>query len=441
MRARLDPEAARATIQCRLARREQDFLDLARRAIYLEPESLCRHLFEHVGCELGDLQQLVGREGLEGALRALYRQGVYLTVDELRGREVRRGSLRLTAGLERLRNPLVRSQLRMTSSGTRGASAAGLINLASIRDQAVDQCVLLAARGGLAWRHAHWGVPGGEATARLLEHSLYGTGPFARFTQVDPVAPGLHPRYRWNERVLRLGSLLGGRPFEPLQVATLDDPRPVAGWVESVRRENLTPHLWSFSSPAVRLALTAARAGLDLSGLQLSLTGEATTPARLATLRRSGARALAWFGSTETGLISFGCLAAEGADDTHVLNDLHALVQTDADRPEPPPGTLLITALRPSARFIQLNASLGDRASRRARDPPRAPGCRSPPRQAPPRRQAARLLQIASSSPSPLVERRPSAPVLGHAGDPGCPLGLLSNSTSLRRLDDGSVTR
>ena len=46
--------------------------------------------------------------------------------------------------------------------------------------------------------------------------------------------------------------------------------------------------------------------------LALSLTGEATTPARLATLRRAGARCLAWFGSTEAGLISFGCPAADG---------------------------------------------------------------------------------------------------------------------------------
>jgi hypothetical protein len=222
--------------------------------------------------------------------------------------------------------------------------------------------VVLSARGGLDWRHAHWGVPGGEATARLLEHSLYGRGPFARFTQVDPGTPGLHQRYRWNERALRLGSVLAGRPFAPLEVATLDDPLPIARWIESVRRAGQTPHLWSFSSPAVRLALAASRAGVDLSGVELSLTGEATTPARLATLRRSGARCVAWFGSTETGLITFGCLAAEGADDSHLLSDLHALVKAESEQPGQPPGTLLITAIRPSARFILLNASLGDRA-------------------------------------------------------------------------------
>jgi hypothetical protein len=256
----------------------------------------------------------------------------------------------------------------MSSSGSQGPSAAGLINLASVYDQAVDQCLILAVRGGLGWKHAHWGVPGGEASARLLEHGLYAAGPLQRFTQVDPATPGLHPRYRWNERALRLGSLLAGRPFRPLALATLEDPLPIARWIESVRRAGETPHLWSFSSPAVRLSLAALRAGHDLSGVELSLTGEATTPARLATLRRAGARCLAWFGSTEAGLISFGCPAADGTDESHLLSDLQALIQAEAESEATqglPAGTLLITAIRPSARFILLNASLGDRAETR----------------------------------------------------------------------------
>ena len=118
----------------------------------------------------------------------------------------------------------------------------------------------------------------------------------------------------------------------------------------------------------MRLSLAALRAGHDLSGVELSLTGEATTPARLATLRRAGARCLAWFGSTETGLISFGCLAADGTDESHLLSDLQALIQAEGESDAEqglPAGTLLITAIRPSARFILLNASLGDRAETR----------------------------------------------------------------------------
>lgn len=66
--------------------RETAFLALARQAIYEHPESPYRLLLRHAGCEPGDLTALVAREGLEAALHALLRQGVYLTVAELKGR-------------------------------------------------------------------------------------------------------------------------------------------------------------------------------------------------------------------------------------------------------------------------------------------------------------------------------------------------------------------
>lgn len=79
-------EEARVTGQRRPAARETDFLALARRAIYGHARSPYRRLLARAGCEYGDSEGLVRRDGLEAALRTLYRQGVYLTVDEFKGR-------------------------------------------------------------------------------------------------------------------------------------------------------------------------------------------------------------------------------------------------------------------------------------------------------------------------------------------------------------------
>ena len=118
------PEA-RAILADRLAHRADDFLELARRAIYGAPDSVYRKLLEHAGCGYPDLEQLVRREGLEGALRELFRQGVYLTVAELRGRApVRRGSLSLQVDLERVRSEAL--FVRPTrQTGEPGAGAVG----------------------------------------------------------------------------------------------------------------------------------------------------------------------------------------------------------------------------------------------------------------------------------------------------------------------------
>ena len=77
-------EEARATLCRRLERREADFLNLARGAIYANPASPYRQLLDLAGCEAGDLERLVSREGVEGALTALCGRGVYLTVEEFK---------------------------------------------------------------------------------------------------------------------------------------------------------------------------------------------------------------------------------------------------------------------------------------------------------------------------------------------------------------------
>jgi hypothetical protein len=68
------------------------------------------------------------------------------------------------------------------------------------------------------------------------------------------------------------------------------------------------------------------------------------------------------YGANEAGPIGFGCLAPADADEVHVLEDLHAVIQPgSADaRPELPPQALLLTSLRPTARLMLLNVSSGD---------------------------------------------------------------------------------
>jgi hypothetical protein len=101
--------------------READFLQMARRLIYQRPENPLRRLLGIAGCEYGDLVRLVGERGLEGALHELFRQGVYLTLEEFkRGRPVVRGSASFTMKASELLNPLNGRHLPIASGGSRG---------------------------------------------------------------------------------------------------------------------------------------------------------------------------------------------------------------------------------------------------------------------------------------------------------------------------------
>ena len=371
LRPPLTAEIARTILSARLARREADFLALARGAVYANPGSPYRQLLELAGCQYGDLEGLVGREGLEGALVHLYRQGVYLTIDELKGRRPAvRGSATLSIQPAQVRNPLVGFHLPTQTGGSRGARTLVPVALASVRDRAVNQCLVLEARGGGHWLKATWAVPG-RIVSGVVRASSFGA-PMARyFALVDPAEADLDPRYRWEVRALRLGSLLTGVPLPRPEYVPIADPLPIARWLAGVLANGGTPHLFTFVSPALRLCQAATQAGIELRGAMATITGEPVTAVRLGLLERAGLHAVAEYGSAECGgSVSYGCLAPEAPDEVHLFDDLHALIQaaTPADRGELPGSAILVTSLRPTAPLILLNVSMGDRAVLTRRD-------------------------------------------------------------------------
>jgi hypothetical protein len=364
LRRTLTPERARAVLERRLRTREADVLACLDAATHASPPGPYRALLRATGSELGDAARLVREHGVEGALERLAKAGVYLTADELKGRRpVVRGSLSFTIDPRTLRNPRGRPDVPSGSSGSRGDGTTVGIDLAFVRDCAVDSCAVLAAERGERWVKAVWSVPGGMALFRVLEYAAFGVPTARWFSQLDPAAPGLHPRYRWSGRVLRWGSCLAGVPLPAPRLATVDDARPVLAWVAGVVRGGGTPYLHTFASAGVRLAQAALGAGVDLAGVHLTVGGEPLTPARLEAISRSGAMVRPRYGSVECGHLGFGCLAPAAPDDLHVAADLHAVIQAGAAGvPELPPRALLVTSLRPTSPFLLVNASLGDEA-------------------------------------------------------------------------------
>ncbi|HEY7727908.1 MAG TPA: hypothetical protein VID50_05595, partial [Candidatus Eisenbacteria bacterium] len=379
LRRPIQIEEARSALRRRLRQREADFLELARWGVYENPESPYHDLLRLAGCELGDLQRLVAQEGLEEALRRLYAGGVYLTVDELKGRRAAiRGRVAIRIDPARLLSPRVAPHLLSQTSGSRGTRSLIPISLPAILDRAVDLTLILDAHQARDWRLACWGVPGGSALAQVLEYGAAGIAASRWFSPIDPRAPGLHPRYRWSVHALRLAQALSAtKPLPAPRHVVPDEPTPILRWMAQVLTRGETPHLMGYPSAVVRLCRAAAETGLDIARAVFTSAGEPMTSARLGVIERTGARMIPRYSSVESGPIAYGCLAREAPDDLHLLRDLVALIQpraTDAGRggagwPESPvrAGTLLLSTLRASAPLILINASLGDQAVLRER--------------------------------------------------------------------------
>ncbi len=366
----LSIEAMRAIVRERFERREARFLACVARARAL-PSSPYARLLDHAGCTEEDVAAAVRREGVEGALATLYAAGVCLSGDEFKGRRpVVRGSLSFTVDPATLVNPHAVVHGLSASSGSRGARTPVPIDLAFVRDHAVNTHVALEAHGGRGWTHAHHGVPGGTSVTNPLEFAKGGRPPARWFTPVDVTTPGLAPRYRWGVRAMRAGSLLAGVPLPGPTLATFDDPSPVVRWMADELARGRTPHLWGYASTAVLICEAAADAGVELRGARFTMGGEPTTPARRAVVESCGAVALPRMGTTETDILSFACAHPDAADDMHFFDDRHALIQPGAGRGRPgvADDAMLLTSLLDSAPLVLLNVCMGDRATVSRRD-------------------------------------------------------------------------
>lgn len=364
LRTPLSTDAARAIVRQRFERRTERFLGRVSDACRA-PDSPYARLLDHTGCTLDDVRERVGREGIEGTLAALLRAGVYLTGDEFKGRRpVVRGSLEFTVFPASLLNPRSVVHGLSESSGSRGARTPVPIDLAFIRDHAINTHLALDAHGGLDWTHAHYGVPGGTAVTNPLEFAKCGRPPARWFTPVDLAISGLSPRYRLGARAMQIGGLLAGVPLPGPTHAPLDDPRPIAHWLAEELRRGRIPHVWTFASSAVLICQTAADAGLDIRGARFTAGGEPTTAARRAAIEEAGAVALPRMGATETDILSFACRHPDAPDDMHFFDDRHAVIQpgSDAAIRGLPPRTMILSSLLPSAPIIMLNVSMGDQA-------------------------------------------------------------------------------
>jgi hypothetical protein len=364
LRRPITVDEARRTLRHRLEHRADSFLELVRDAIFARPSSVYRRLLAFAGCEYGDLARLVRREGVEVTLATLVQQGVYLTVDEFKGRRpIVRGPATIAARPDDVRDPTAATHLSVHTGGSRGAATTVPIDLAYVRSRAVDTGLAVEALGGRDWAHAVWGVPGGANMVVLLECAAFGGWPARWFSQIDPRHPALPGRYRWSALAMRWSSVGAPMRLPAIEHAPLAEPTPILRWLDEMRRAGRTPHLHTHASSAVRLCQAAEAVGMRLDGVWLTAASEPITAARLATIRRTGATCWPQYATVEAGVVARGCTRAAAPDDVHVFEDRLAVVQVDPRDPPPglTPGALLVTSLsRTATALLLLNVSLGD---------------------------------------------------------------------------------
>ena len=359
----ISPEDSRRVIRERLARREDAFLDMLTRSVYAHPRSPYLALLRAAGCELGDVRALVAREGLEGALESLRRAGVYVELEELKGRAPAvRGNRTFRFQAGDFDNPLVRPHFTASSGGSRGSPTRTLIELDYLADRVPLWSVWLAEHGVLEAPLVF--VTPYHAGSVNLQLICARAG--QRFVRWFATARGGSFRARLAARYVNgLTARIGGFPRPVFVVGGFE---VAARYLAALAAKGRPSCVNASPSTAIRLLRTLPEPRA-LAGTTFLLGYEPLTVARRRAIEDSGARVAATYGFAEGGTVGQQCRAPVEPDDVHVARDLFAVIP-DAAGPEEPGGASLVrlTSLLSSAPKVLLNASLGDTATLVTRD-------------------------------------------------------------------------
>jgi hypothetical protein len=365
LRTPLSPADCRRIVEESLRGRERSLLLLLRKAVFGCPKSPYLALFRWAGIEYGDVEQMVTRDGVEAAMERLYDAGIWVGLEESKGRRpiVRPGlTLEVTDG--DFDNPLLSRDFEVQSGGSTGPRRRMAIDFGLLTYDAACKYVFHQANGVEARPFAIWRAvpPGSSGLKNALMAAKYGQQ-LERWFSPMPVSwkPDMFKSAVFTTYAV-YAARLWGFPVPVPEYVPLDAVSRIAAWLAEKVRQRAPALLSGPANHAARVCIAAKNERLDISGTVFRVGGEPFTPAKLQLLSELGARSMSGWAMSESGPLAGGCAAREFLDEVHLYSGKVAVFQ----RPkllsdgESRVEALYLTTLLTSAPKIMLNLDTGD---------------------------------------------------------------------------------
>ena len=370
LRTTLSRQEAEAMVQSQLQGRNTGFVRLLELGVYGNPRSPYRRLLEHAGVSLEDARTLVEQNGVEGALSRLHDAGIFVSLEEFKGRApVRRGSLQFEVSDRDFDNPLLVKHYEGTTGGSRGGGTRVPIDFDFLAFESAEWLCDLYNAGDADVPQVLWhrGPPGpmGIRTTLILAH--LGRVPPEWFspTQTAWNRQGLQGRMMLGFTHLA-GRLSGKRLPRPRYVPTAGD---LAVQVAKYVRGGTPATVHCMMSQAVRVCLAAEQAGLNIWGTRFRSGGEPYTDSKAAVFERLGCSVSPAYSMSEAGSVSLGCGTPFKPDDMHLMRHRMALLQRPVQvAPSIKVQGFILTSLSPASPKLMLNVETGDYGVAEERD-------------------------------------------------------------------------
>lgn len=348
-----------------LANRERSFLKLMRGGVYASAGSPYRALLNWAGVEYGDLERMVRQDGLEAALQKLYDAGVYVSLEEFKGRRpLERKGLSIELHDGSFDNPMSEGAFEVQTAGSTGRARRLSIDFELLVYDAACKILNYHANGVLDRPYALWrAVPPGSSGLKNALWAIKYSNPLAEWFSPTPIS--------WRPQMVKSAiftwyALAAARwmrhhiPYPkhvPLERAPV-----VAEWLAQQAGRG-SPALISLSAGrAARICAIAKERGLDIRGTVFRVGGEPFTPAKRRLVEEVGARAMSGWAMAECGPLAGACANPEVCDEVHLFLGKMAVIQRPKILPDGQNrlDALFLTTLLPAAPKIMLNLDTGD---------------------------------------------------------------------------------
>lgn len=355
-------DESRNLLRVFIAQRSDNFLSLCDSEIFGKPRSPYHTLLKWAGYSRERLTSLVRSHGLESALARIASDGVYLDIEEFKGRKpVIRPGLEIHVDASQFDRTLGPS-LQFQSSGSRGTPLQTRVGMKGFKLFASYIPLMLEFLEARTLPVIlYYPMPSASGMAHLIIFSLAGVPPKAWFAQVMK-----SPWYRHKTGLKYMALITGARfchlalPFPHL--ADIHHPVALAQWIKKNCPEGAI--VSTFTGSALHLVQAARSERIAIPPLTFILGGEPITRRKRDELEREHHRVFPWFSSVESGRIAIGCLCPDHPDDMHLLSDRFATIlrprkvnPLGAERP-----ALLFTSVHPDSYKFLLNTETGDEA-------------------------------------------------------------------------------
>lgn len=358
-------EQSKQVLSTRLQNRGNNFLNIVHKGIYGNPKSPYLELLNWAGCEFGDIESMVNKDGIEAALQQLLSQGVYLSWEEFKGKkDVLRGGSCFRFEEKDFDNPFLDSYYYVRSSGSRSAGTRTAIDLRFILDVSYYRPLRYVVNGVWEFPAGIWlaGLPSEAGISNLLRYQIMGK-PLAKwFSPVTESQTQSSLRDRLAMKYIIYGSRLWGARLVKPQYVSVSQAVEVAEWMAATKREFGGCSLTCFTSLAFKVCQAAMENALDIKGTHFFVGGEPLTEAKRRQIEASGASVTPGYSITEVGTIGLGCPKICATDDVHLFSDSIALIQRQrkVEHTDIYVDAFLFTSLLASSPKILINVESDD---------------------------------------------------------------------------------